>query len=176
MDTNWSKSLAWVLVSEKGNNDDPADSGGRTHDGITQREYNAYCDVTGKRRGDVFNCPDPVRDDIYHRSYWMPYCPYFPPGVDYVFFDENVNAGFHEAVLVLQRALGVVADGHIGVVTSGALSVADPAKLVDAMAEQRIIVYKRIEKVHPIDLKFDKGWMNRVEFCRANAHQLLGAS
>lgn len=121
MEANFTKALAWVRESEGGNDDDPADSGGRTSRGITQREWNAYCRIVGLPASDVWKAPDGAIDDIYHRSYWNPYCPTFPPGVDYLFFDHSVLAGPVRATLALQQALGVHADGHIGVVTSGAL-------------------------------------------------------
>ena len=173
MNTNFPQSLAWVLISEGGNDDDPDDSGGRTHNGITQREYDAYCKMAGLPHGDVWKCPDPVRDDIYHKSYWFPYCDNLPPGVDYVFFDEAVNAGMHEAVLILQRALGVADDGHIGVVTSAALSEMAPNKLIDAMAAESVKVYKAIERAHPVDVKSDRGWMIRVAERTKRAHSLV---
>ena len=181
MDTSWSKSLAWVRKSEGGNDDDPDDAGGRTSRGITQREWNAYCDIAGLKRSDVWLAPDPAIDDIYHRSYWLPYCSVLPPGVDYIFFDENVNAGLHEAALILQRALIKLgldlgptgADGHIGILTSAALSKADPIKLVNGMSDERVAIYKEIEAEHSNDRKFDKGWMARVEFARTNALTLV---
>src|ERR1700687_960380 len=120
MEANWQKSLAWVRVSEGGNDDDPVDPGGRTSRGVTQREYNAYCEMGGVRKGDVGKAPDPVVDDIYHRCYWLPYCPQLPSGFDYCFFDAFVNEGLHEAVVQMQRALAVLNpsmdihdDGHI---------------------------------------------------------------
>lgn len=173
MDSSWTKSLAWVRESEGGNDDDPHDPGGRTSRGITQREYNAYCEMAGLSQGDVWKATDPVVDDIYHRSYWMPYCPVLPAGPDYIFFDESVNAGLHEAVLILQRALGVGADGHIGVITSAAIAKTDPAKLVDEMSAQRVAVYKSIEAGNPTLHRYDKGWMSRVAFAQKNAHTLI---
>lgn len=171
MEATWPKALSWVLQSEGGDDDDPDDPGGRTHDGITQGEYDAYCRIAGLPKGDVFKCPDKVRDDIYHRSYWLPYGPILPPGIDYVFFDECVNAGLHEAVLVLQRALGVHADGHIGTITSEALSHAKAIKVVEGMAQQRILVYRQSRGFW----KYGKGWLNRVHFATANARTLAGA-
>jgi lysozyme family protein len=114
-----------------------------------------------------------VRDDIYYKSYWFPYCDNMPAGVDYVFFDINVNMGLHEAALILQRALGVAADGHIGAVTSAALSEAEPNKLIDAMAAESVKVYKAIERAHPVDVKFDRGWMIRVAERTKRAHSLM---
>jgi len=50
MEANFAKALAWLRTSEGGNDDDPDDSGGRTSRGITQREYNAYCEMAGLAR------------------------------------------------------------------------------------------------------------------------------
>lgn len=172
MDANWPQSLQWVLSSEGGNDDDPNDPGGRTSRGITQREYNAYCSIHDIPQGDVWQATQEQVDDIYRLSYWLPYCPQLPTGPDYVFFDENVNAGLHEAVLILQRALGVTADGHIGAITTAAWEAADSAKLIDDMAAQRIIVYKQSRGFW----KYGKGWLARVETCRQNAHKLLEAT
>lgn len=174
MDASFPQALAWVLKSEGGNDDDPDDAGGRTSRGITQREYNAYLTIMGLTPGaDVWQAPQNQIDDIYKKSYWQPYCPTLMFGLDYSFFDEAVNAGPHEAVLILQRALGVAADGHIGVVTMAAAKTVDPAKAIDAFAHQRVLVYRQTEAAHPVDMKFDRGWMARVEFCRVNSQTLL---
>ena len=173
MEANFAKALAWLRTSEGGNDDDPDDSGGRTSRGITQREYNAYCEMAGLARGDVWKAPDEVVNDIYHRSYWNPYCPTLPPGVDYMFFDHAVLAGPHQAIVTLQRALGVSADGHIGVVTSAALVNARPLEIVDRMADGRRAFYNHLVATIPHDRKFYKGWNSRVSFAQKNAHTLV---
>jgi lysozyme family protein len=173
VEANFKASLAWVRHSEGGNDDDPSDSGGRTSRGITQREYDAYCRMAGLPHGDVWKAPDGVVDDIYHRSYWMPYGPIMPPGVDYMLFDDSVLSGPVTAIMTLQHALGVAADGHIGILTSEAISKADPVKLIDAIAGARVQRYKHIVAVRPKDLKFLRGWDSRVEFVQKNAHVLV---
>ncbi|MDE2471883.1 MAG: hypothetical protein KGL35_24945 [Bradyrhizobium sp.] len=173
MEANFKQSLIWVREEEGGNDDDPMDSGGRTSRGITQREYDAYCRIAGLTLGDVWKAPDQIVDDIYHKSYWNPYCPTFPTGIDYLFFDHGVLAGPSCATIALQQALGVTADGHIGVVTSAALSHADPSELVDRMSAVRQQYYDEVVKLHPKNQKFMRGWANRVVFARKNAHALL---
>jgi lysozyme family protein len=173
MDVSFAQSLAWVLQSEGGNDDDPDDPGGRTSRGITQREYNAYLTLMGLiPNTDVWNASQAQVDDIYRKSYWQPYCPNLPFGLDYSFFDEAVNTGPHEATLILQRALGVTADGHIGVVTLAACQTVDTATAIDAFARERAKVYRLIEEDHPIEVKYDHGWMARVESCRVNSQTL----
>ena len=187
METNFKQSLAWVRESETGhtdsdtpneahwgNGDDPSDSGGRTSRGIIQSEYDAYCRMAGLPHGDVYKAPNPVVDDIYHRSYWNPYCPAMPPGVDYMLFDDSVLSGPATAIMTLQRALDVDADGHIGILTSEAISKADPATLIAQIATARLARYRRIEQARPKDLKFKAGWENRVAFAEKNANTLLG--
>lgn len=169
MDVSFPRALAWVLQSEGGNDDDPDDPGGRTSRGVIQKEYNAYLQLMGRPSSDVWQAPQADINSIYQRSYWLPYCPLLPYGVDYTFFDENVNAGLHEAVLILQRALGVTADGHIGMITTAAWKNTDPATLIDAMAQQRVLVYKQTRNFW----KYGKGWLARTETCRQRSHSLI---
>src|SRR4029077_20066406 len=90
---NFHKCLQLVLVSEGGNDDDPDDAGGRTSRGITQREYNAYRKTHSGLPSDVWKAPRSAIEAIYEISYWKPWCPQFPDGVDYVFFDVAVLHG-----------------------------------------------------------------------------------
>lgn len=171
MDTSWTESLKWVLESEGGNDDDSDDPGGRTSRGITQHEYDAYCRVQKLPIGDVWKAPEIAVTHIYQGSYWMPYCPTLPPGVDYIFFDDSVLSGLHAAVLMLQRGLAacgqhqVVADGHIGLITSDALGKVDHRALIKAMSVERTRVYRHTRGFW----KYGRGWLSRVAFAEKNA-------
>jgi len=90
-----------------------------------------------------------------------------------MFFDHAVLAGPHQAIVTLQRALGVSADGHIGVVTSAALVNARPLEIVDRMADGRRAFYNHLVATIPHDRKFYKGWNSRVSFAQKNAHTLV---
>lgn len=164
MTDNFNKCLSFVLRPdvEGGNDDDPRDPGGRTSRGILQREWNAYCKLCGFPQSDVWTAPQASISDIYHRYYWLPYCPDIPPGVDLSFFDEAVNTGMHEAIVILQRCLDVAVDGHIGPITMHALTEAIPRDLVNSYALERKRVYHQM-KGFPT---FGRGWMNRVDLCR----------
>jgi lysozyme family protein len=168
-DSTFSLCYPWLRESEGGNDDDPNDPGGRTSRGITQHEYDAYCALCKLPGGDVWKASEVDIGDIYRASYWLPYCPRLPVGPDYVFFDECVNAGLHEAVLVLQRALRIPADGHIGVITMSKVEETPPAELVNAMSDQRVAVYHRTRGFR----RYGKGWLSRVEFCRQKALTLI---
>lgn len=168
-DATFAVCYPWIRESEGGNDDDPDDPGGRTSRGITQREFDAYCALCTFPHGDVWAASEISINEIYKHSYWQPWCPQLPAGPDYVFFDECVNAGPHEAALVLQRGLGVPADGHIGVVTMNALAHTDPATLINAMSYERRAIYRQTKGYW----KYGKGWLNRVEFCRQKALTLV---
>src|SRR5690348_13605429 len=91
MKDNFPKSLAFVLKNEGGNDDDPADHGGRTSRGITQREYDAWRTEHSLPTQDVWVAPQSDIDAIYHDEYWEPLCDDFPSGIDYLYFDMAVN-------------------------------------------------------------------------------------
>jgi lysozyme family protein len=173
MKSNFIRALALVRKSEGGNNDDPHDRGGRTSRGITQREYDAWRKLNGQPPRDVFLADDLEIDAIYHDQYWEPHCDLLPIGLDYLFFNESVLAGTHEATILLQRALGVAADGHIGVVTRGALAAADPATVVARFSDQKRSFYQAIVAHDPTQKKWLAGWLNRADQSAHAAYEMI---
>lgn len=169
--SNFKNSLALVLQSEGGNDDDPADHGGRTSRGITQREYDAWRRENGKPTLDVWKAPQSDVNAIYHDEYWNPNCDSLPIGVDYLFFDMAVNAGPNRAAILLQRALKVTDDGRIGAVTRQAVVKADPAKLLTDFSAQKEAFYRGLHQP-----KFLKGWLNRVAFTKQNAIKMFASA
>lgn len=169
MKINFEPSLKFVLEDEGGNDDDPVDRGGRTSRGITQREYNAWCRLHNSPAGDVWKASQATIEAIYQQQYWLPYCDSLPIGIDYVFFDMNVNHGTSRATKLLQQALGVDVDGHFGVITMGAALDAAPKSLIEKITEARKTFYKAIEAHNPSQRRFDKGWMNRAAAVRTRA-------
>jgi lysozyme family protein len=93
---------------------DKHDRGGMTMDGIIQREYDRWRIARGLPTRWVKNIdPEEVRT-IYRDEYWLPWCPKVPAGLDLCLFDTNVNNGVHAGTVLLQRALGITADGIFG--------------------------------------------------------------
>jgi lysozyme family protein len=168
MQTNFDISLKYVRSSEGGNSDDPADHGGRTSRGITQNEYNAWCEEKGKPPTDVWNAPDTDIDAIYHEEYWEPICDLLPIGIDYLYFDMAVNSGPREASLLLQRALSVTADGRIGPLTRQAIRKASASRLVVDFSDQKRAFYKNLHQP-----KFIRGWLNRTDEVEKHALAML---
>lgn len=156
MKENFPKSLSLALKDEGGNDDDPADHGGRTSRGITQREYDAWRQMRGQPTGDVWKATDADVASIYREEYWNPLCDSFPKGIDYLYFDMAVNAGPRRAAILLQRALGVADDGRIGPITKLAVSKADPKALIGKYSDAKRAFYVSLHQP-----KFTKGWLNR---------------
>lgn len=168
MISNFPASLKLVLLDEGGNDDDPADHGGRTSRGITQREYDAWRQLKGLPTRDVWTASDDEVASIYHDEYWEPYCDQFPVGVDYLYFDMAVNAGPHRAAIMLQRALGVADDGRIGPITKLAASKADPKQLVSKYTDAKRAFYISLHQP-----RFTKGWLNRCNHVQTSAMAMI---
>lgn len=101
--------ITFVLGEEGGYGDDPADNGGATKYGISQR---AYPDL------DIKHLTVDQAKAIYLRDYWQPcQCDLLPPAIACAVFDTAVNMGTGAAIRFLQQALRVSVDGLIGPVT-----------------------------------------------------------
>lgn len=103
------KAVALILKHEGGYVHDKNDPGGETNFGISKRAYPAenIAALTVERA-----------KELYYRDYWLPVRgDDLPPALALVTFDMAVNAGVGTAVKLLQRALGVTADGVLGPVT-----------------------------------------------------------
>lgn len=154
--------LAFVLREEGGNVDDPQDPGGRTSRGVTQRVFNAWRTTHPGLHPDVWEAPQGTIEAIYREQYWVPYCDGLPAGLDLSFFDFSVNAGRTQATKTLQRALGIAADGMMGMVTRDAIAAAEPATLIRRYAELRESFYRGLAHFP----RFGAGWLARTAHCR----------
>jgi lysozyme family protein len=170
--SNFERSLASVLADEGGNDNDPRDPGGRTSRGITQREYNAYRARKGKPAGDVWKATNDEVKEIYHDSYWDPWCDKFPAGVDYLYFDMAVNSGPSQAAKLLQRGLGIHEDGQIGPATLAAAVNSDTARLIVDVSAKREAFYRSLKTFKT----FGHGWLNRAARVKSIALKMAGES
>ena len=166
--TNFTTCLGYVLVDEGGNDDDPQDHGGRTSRGITQREYNAWRAEKGLSPKDVWTAPQSDVSTIYHDEYWEPYCDSMPLGVDYIYFNNAVLDGPYRAMVLLQQALGVQADGRCGPITRTAIVNANGPSLVNKLSDASANYYRGLHQP-----RFLKGWLNRVAFVEKNALAMI---
>lgn len=155
----------------EGGNDDY--DGFHTSRGITQADYDAWQHLHNGALADVYNAPQTVIDAIYLHNYWHPYCDILAKGLDFMFFDTNVNEGGGEAVLFLQRALKIGADGHFGLQTASACKAAcatsaGTVALIKAVDAERQAHYKLLGQ-QPKFLKDLKGWLERADRCQVAA-------
>ena len=163
------EALCFVLAREGGYADNPADHGGATNMGVTQSTYDAFRNGSGLAPRPVINItPREVRT-IYWGGYWRPAaCDAIAgtrPSLALVHFDAAVNQGVGEAERMLQRALGVTADGAIGPSTMAAVAVCNEIAAVGLLLIERARVYRAIVEKHPEDAQFLPGWLARLRWC-----------
>lgn len=116
---------------------------------------------------------------FYLKRFWNVVRGYaLPRGVDRVVFDYAVNSGTTRAVTALQIAVGVKADGGMGVATIAAVSAYVRAKtgkaLVAAVCSSRLAFLHTAKNRKTGALlwpTFGKGWKRRVDAICATAAQ-----
>ena len=139
-----------ILAYEGGLVSNSYDPGGLTKYGISQR---AYPDL------DIASLTQEQAKAIYKRDYWDKiHGDILPSGIATLVFDAAVNQGISRATKMMQKALGVDADGIAGRRTFAALSKAQLLDFAAQFGVQRALHYASLP-TFPI---FGKGWMRRV--------------
>jgi lysozyme family protein len=165
MKDNFEQSLALVLKSEGGYVNHPADPGGRTNLGVTQKVWEEWVGHPVTEADMRALGPSDVAP-LYKKKYWDAISgDLLPAGVDYSCFDLAVNSGVGRAAKVLQKAVGVAPDGAIGPATLGAVSESDPAELIISICRARQAFLESLQTFST----FGKGWTRRVEEVQAKA-------
>lgn len=132
--------------------DDPADPGGLTRWGISQRAFPGL-DIRSLTR-------DQARK-IFEERYWVSArCADLPYPVAIIVFDAAVNQGVRTAVRCLQRAVGVPEDGVVGTVTLNAVARQSAHDVVERVAIERASRYLQINT--PGEERFERGWITRL--------------
>ncbi|MGL5830020.1 MAG: putative peptidoglycan-binding domain-containing protein, partial [Angustibacter sp.] len=90
--------------------------------------------------------------------------------LDYMVADFGVNSGPTRAIEHMQRALGVVADGHIGPKTMEALHTADVKEVIRRISESRLAFMRRQKTWNT----FKNGWTIRVADVTKTSMHLVG--
>lgn len=159
--------LQFVLRWEGGFVDHPADPGGRTNKGVTQRVYTAWLKRQGQSDRDVKNIADAEVHAIYASDYWVPpRCDLLGSPLDLVQFDTAVNMGVGRAVRFLQGALGCGVDGDFGPATEQAVQRCDAGGVIKAYCDRREAYYRQLAQQKPALAVFLKGWLNRLNALR----------
>jgi lysozyme family protein len=159
--------MRFVLRWEGGFVDHPADPGGRTNKGVTQRVYSDWCARQGLPGRDVQLIDNAEVLAIYEAGYWVPpRCDLLGPPLDLVQFDTAVNMGPGRAVRFLQQALGCGVDGNFGPATQHAAMACDGGDAVARYCDIREAFYRQIVLRKPEQAVFLKGWLNRLNSLR----------
>jgi lysozyme family protein len=145
---------------EGGKDNDPVDPGGRTNQGVIQREFSAWLRKNGKPNRDVFTMTDAERDAIYSENYASKIMYNdLPPGVDIVALDGAINSGVSQSVKWIQRCLGISATGVMGNITLQAIyNYPDMDDLIAKIIARRNAFLKSLKTFY----HFGKGWLSRT--------------
>jgi lysozyme family protein len=169
---NFDVGMAAVFKHEGGYVDHPADPGGATNLGITRATLSAY---RGRQvsKAEVRALTKAEAKAIYKKQYWdTAGCDELPSGVDYAVFDYSVNSGPSRLIRTLQAALGVPADGVVGVRTLAVADETDARAIVNKICDRRLGFLRRLKTWST----FGRGWERRVEGVRKDALAMAGGA
>ncbi len=164
--TAFSKALVELLVLEGGLVDNPADPGGRTNLGVTQRTLDAW-------RAKYPGLPATV-DELTPDLVAAPYKAEFwdavrgdelPAAIASCLFKQAVNQGPARAVQALQSSLQLRPDGDFGPVTLAAVLKQNPKDLVADYMAATIVDYTRDAGFSA----FGRGWIRRATLTAVEA-------
>jgi lysozyme family protein len=151
---NFDTAFELLLKHEGGFSDHAADPGGRTRYGITE----AVARQAGYS-GDMRQLPLDLAKRIYRDRYWNAVrADELPQGIRHTVFDAAVNSGPRQAVLWLQRAVGVADDGILGPKTLAAAHALNADALRSKLLAQRL----RFMAGLPNWPAFSRGWSRRI--------------
>ena len=166
------KAHDFVSRWEGGYVDNPADPGGATNFGISLR----FLKQQGLDIGDIDGDGDIDADDIRNltakdaaaimrREFWdgLGLDDLGKPLCAMVLYDTAVNMGPSYARKLLQKALGVPADGEWGQITRSVLRTCDDRKTAVAMCHIRRARYHELVKGNAALGAFLRGWLRRVD-------------
>ena len=150
----------------KGFANDPDDLGGATMCGVTLATFAEYC----RRKG--YPRPTIVRLKAIKYKEWLEI-------LKTMFWDKwkadkinNESSAFilvdwvwgsgKYGITIPQKAIGVTADGIVGPKTIAAVNAKDPKQLFDLIRKERLAYIERICRSRPTNLKYKRGWLNRL--------------
>lgn len=165
---SFTQALAFTLREEGGYVDDPADHGGATNRGVTQKTYDDYRRSRGLALRSVRGMDALETAAIYQHLFWEPaHCAELETHLAICHFDWAVNHGVTGAIRTLQSALGISADGIFGPGTRGAAESADADKALSQYLALRRAWYLERVKAEPDQARFLAGWLGRVDRLQA---------
>lgn len=152
-----------LIEKEGGYSDDPSDSGGRTKYGISQASYPNV---------NIIKLTLEEAKNIYFKDFWLAYkCEQIKDeSLVSLYFNSCVNMGGRQSVKLLQKALNyfspnVKIDGTIGQQTIFAISNLSSAQIAHLISLYQLELskhYLALVNFKSSNLKFLKGWLNRI--------------
>lgn len=158
----FSEVIPHILAQEGGYVNNPADRGGATNLGITQRNYSAWLHSKGQSFRDVALMTVTEAKSVYLDFFWTPSkCMSMPDWLRHFYFDTVVNSGAPRAAKIVQEAAGVLADGRVGPKTLAAVNEFDSELLLSRAINIRFRFFGEIVARDKSQLQFIAGWMAR---------------
>ena len=150
----------------KGFSNDPDDLGGATMCGVTLVTLTEYC----RRKG--YPRPTIVRLKAITYKEWLEILKTMfwdkwkadqinNESIALILVDWVWGSGKY-GITIPQKAIGVTADGIVGPKTIAAVNAKDPKQLFDLIRKERLAYIERICRSRPTNLKFKRGWLNRL--------------
>ncbi len=163
--------LHFTLSVEGGISRDPRDPGNAgglaTAHGVTQKTYDHWRQKKGFPTQNVIKITRCELEAAYYEEYFLPSRSYLlPPKLAIALFDTAVHTGPGRAVKLLQKALGVTADGKLGSLTLQAIREQPREKLLNHFLTERENFYELLSQKKPILERFLRGWCNRLQLLR----------
>lgn len=159
------ESIALVIDIEGGLVDNPADPGGRTNMGVTQKYLNARNHSRIIIGGLAFPDMPAIVDDLtpaqvtwlYQTDQWRAVRgDDIPAPLATLAFDAAVNQGPEHAIELLQQSVGLTPDGSMGPITIQRVNQGNPLAIAKEYAARRGARYAAGKPV------FELGWMRRL--------------
>lgn len=145
-----------VLRIEGGYVNDPDDPGGETNHGITLNTARKF-----GYQGSMRAMTKEQAKEIYRQLFWNgSLASSIMHDAAFHIYLLSIHSGNRQAILILQRALGVKADGIAGVETMNAVSKASESLMIEALCYRTLDFYVQISP--RTKYKYIQGWRNRL--------------
>ena len=146
---SYEKAFPIIIKAEGGYVNDPRDPGGETKYGISKRSF-PHLDIKSLTLDEA--------KDIYYKHYWQPAgCDFMQWPMSLYCFDSAVNQGVMTAILLAQKANGLVDDGVIGQKSEKAFA---------SMKQEQINIFMALRACRYAATKhfdvYGRGWMKRL--------------
>lgn len=158
--------VPFILKWEGGWANDPIDQGGATMKGVTIGTYTEYCRRKGRpapTNEQLRNISKTEWSEIFKTMYWDVWKAdrIENQSIANILVDWVWASGVW-GIKIPQRLLGVAQDGIVGPLTLAALAVQDSAEFFARLHTARIEFVDDIVRRKPEQVRFIKGWKNRI--------------